>query len=281
MWTTQDGFTTVGEEFELLHDFNKNYMRIILLTVLHLFVYTQVIAQDIFSGGISSALAMDCYQQPNPIPDPFTNVFNGGIASGYSSVCVGSIEPIPLPIEVIDFTALLKNWRVELEWRTMSEMETDFFRIEKSLDGTNWVQLAEINASGSTGQENQYQLDDLNLVLGLQYYRLSQHNYSGQREYFGPRAIYYEGEMSDFMLFPNPCMNSMTLVFPMDLKGPFRMEISDEAGRICTSMVIDKNPHTFTYDVSHLAPGIYHISMSNPRKKAHLKMIKVESTNQK
>lgn len=120
---------------------------------------------------------------------------------------------ILLPIELIDFTAILKENVVHLDWQTASETNNDYFTIERSQDLQNWELIATIDGAGNSTSTLSYSAQDFNPLFGTSYYRLKQTDFDGNYEYFEIQSIDYSaaGVLS---LYPNPFNNSIKVQGP-------------------------------------------------------------------
>ena len=68
--------------------------------------------------------------------------------TGYSITIVGNW---PLPVTLVHFIVERKNKNnVLLTWETASEINNDYFVVERSIDGLSWNQLDSIEGSGTT-----------------------------------------------------------------------------------------------------------------------------------
>lgn len=89
-----------------------------------------------------------------------------------------------LPVELGHFTGKFKNDDVVLEWTTISEMNNDFFTVEKSFDGKNFEAIGKVTGAGISTQEVLYQFFDAKVAATAKsstiYYRLTQTDYDGQ-----------------------------------------------------------------------------------------------------
>lgn len=97
----------------------------------------------------------------------------------------------PLPIELLSFDAQFDNSlnATELTWATASELNNDFFTIEKSTDLENWEVVTMVNGAGFSVETINYNTQDNNLTSGISYYRLKQTDYNGDYTYSEIRAI--------------------------------------------------------------------------------------------
>lgn len=113
----------------------------------------------------------------------------------------------PLPIELIEFNAeLVDNRQVQLSWVTYSELNNDFFSVERSKDAINWeVIIPFVDGAGNSVQKLNYQAIDSYPLNGKSYYRLKQTDFNGAHTHSLIRAISKDQNSSDLIkLYPNP-----------------------------------------------------------------------------
>ncbi len=87
-----------------------------------------------------------------------------------------------LPVSWLYFRGKPVQQTVLLEWATASELNNRFFTVEKSVDGSTYQTLATVFANAGTVKA-EYAFTDRQ-PLGLNYYRISQTDKDGKREYF-------------------------------------------------------------------------------------------------
>ena len=71
----------------------------------------------------------------------------------------------PLPIELISFKGRAEEGAVVLEWVTASEINNNFFTIERSIDGSNFEIIGYVDSKAPGGYSNHllhYVMNDLN-----------------------------------------------------------------------------------------------------------------------
>ncbi|MBI2259436.1 MAG: hypothetical protein HYU67_11145 [Flavobacteriia bacterium] len=128
-------------------------------------------------------------------------------------ITIASIDPAtPLPIALISFDAKLNSKNtVDLKWTTESERDNDYFQIDKSADGKNWELLGKVKGADNSIAKLDYFLEDENPVYGLNYYRLSQFDFNGNKSIIDTKTL--EISTSDIIsLFPNPASNTLNLI---------------------------------------------------------------------
>ena len=93
----------------------------------------------------------------------------------------GTISNNYLPIELIDFIGYSTNGINRLEWSVASEIDNDYYVIEKSLDGLKWSVIDKIDGYGTTTSQQNYYTFDNNTESELNYYKLSQVDFNGSK----------------------------------------------------------------------------------------------------
>jgi fibronectin-binding autotransporter adhesin len=118
----------------------------------------------------------------------------------------------PLPIELTYFSVVLKNSGVELSWSTASELNNDFFTIERSGTGEKFEKVKTVAGKGTTNLTSNYQDVDENPLPGTSYYRLKQTDFDGNFSYSKVRTIENNNPVSPFKVYPNPIVNNKFIV---------------------------------------------------------------------
>jgi hypothetical protein len=101
---------------------------------------------------------------------------------------------------LIDFTASFvedSENHVEINWKTVSEQNNDFFSIWRSLNGSDWETIKSVDGAENSSQLIAYQFIDRNLKVSdimnnTLYYKLSQTDFDGSTEFFHIVSVYYK-----------------------------------------------------------------------------------------
>jgi hypothetical protein len=144
-----------------------------------------------------------------------TGIGTGSITSTpfttFSDFTLASIDlTMPLPVELLAFEAVLiedkvNQLAVELDWRTLDEVGSDYFVVERSQDQVFFEDVGRVEAKGKSSGINVYQMMDQELEIGVEryYYRLRMVDRDGSFAHSEVRTVVIEGESAiDF--FPNP-----------------------------------------------------------------------------
>lgn len=95
----------------------------------------------------------------------------------------GAAPTNPLPVTLINFIAEFTEVSAILKWVTSSEINNDFFVVQRS-QNNDWESLGEISGNGTSNRVNYYQYEDVTVDMNnYAYYRLKQVDYDGQVEY--------------------------------------------------------------------------------------------------
>jgi hypothetical protein len=91
----------------------------------------------------------------------------------------------PLPIELLSFTGnKIDNYNY-IEWTTSSEINNDYFTLERSNDGESWKRIYYISGAGNSNQKIMYNFKDYEFKKYINYYKLTQVDFDGEgKEFF-------------------------------------------------------------------------------------------------
>ncbi|QQR97683.1 MAG: T9SS type A sorting domain-containing protein [Sphingobacteriales bacterium] len=149
----------------------------------------------------------------------------------------------PLPVELLSFNGYFSNSSNVLEWVTLSEINSQKFVIEKSINATNWTAIGEVAAAGNSNQRLEYTFIDVNPEVGNNYYRLKIIDFDGTYSYSGVIDILVDGitENKIVNLYPNPTNRSTTITTTLSSvqNQTARIDIVDMLGRIMLSQNVE------------------------------------------
>ncbi|MCA4900977.1 MAG: hypothetical protein ACK514_04215 [Bacteroidota bacterium] len=177
-----------------------------------------------FVGGTNTALAVN----GNVSIGGSLTVGNGSIASGGGTVSVGGTcsdgtSPSfcgtgPLPVTLLFFKGLAKESQIVIYWATASELNFDYFELERSQDGKDFSPIAKIKGNGTTQARHDYSFTDEKPLIGTNYYRLKSVDFDGFTEFFKVIVLEYSSEKI-FSLSPNPT-DGLSLTYNVNFLPP-------------------------------------------------------------
>jgi hypothetical protein len=113
----------------------------------------------------------------------------------------------PLPIDLVSFEANANGDQVDLKWITASEINNDFFTIERSVDAKEWEEVLFVSGAGNSNQTINYFDSDYEPLTDISYYRLKQTDFNGQSSYSNIVPVKFIKDYvagGNINLFPNP-----------------------------------------------------------------------------
>ena len=181
----------------------------------------------------------------------------------------------PLPIELSNFTATLNNKKVDVKWTTQSELNNDYFTVERSADNETFTAIGTVDGSGNTTQLHNYSFTDNNPLTGLSYYRLRQTDFDGQSQANLPVVVNNIGS-GVFTVYPNPAKSGK--VHLMGDEGSILKDISvqDITGKIIPSEATFKENGSVDLQIDEIYTskgGIFIITATDGQKTYRHKLL--------
>jgi len=117
--------------------------------------------------------------------------YASGVGTGnfVLNVSTAGVACSVLPIELLSFDVYMVDTTVNVKWSTATETNCDYFSVERSTNGIDWKEVAQVNGNGTTSTIHFYNTVDLNAPYGYSYYRLKQVDYNGQYEIFPIKSV--------------------------------------------------------------------------------------------
>lgn len=208
--------------------------------------------------------------------------FNGG---GQVSITGGTCDNwqgpggcndyITLPIELLSFTAENVAGGVMLTWKTATELNNDYFTIERSSNGIDYEDIATVKGSGTTKEIMSYEFTDTSPLNGRSYYRLTQTDFDGKFETFKPVAVEVELSQEPLLsVFPNPITgNIINVYFSKPEEGA--LELLDNRGNKILGEMTDGFSDNIQLALNTtLPPGLYYLKYKTANTSETIKLLK-------
>ena len=200
------------------------------------------------------------------------SIYLGGNGRGE---IVSQANNTSLPIQLMSFGATLMDKEVKVQWQTTTEINSAFFVVEKSLDGSSWQTIGTIKAAGQSTIPLFYQLYDAHPVEGINYYRLKLLDVDSHFSYSGIASIrYHIASASPISVYPNPAHYRFTVAINrIQNNTRLNIRVVNTSGQT----VLEKQNmtgNTFTFDVANLPAGTYYLITEIDGKKVTAKVVK-------
>jgi hypothetical protein len=171
--------------------------------------------------------------------------------SNFSQFTIAGNSLNPLPLTLMAFNGRLEKETVLLQWKTMNEINTSFFSIERSVDGFGFAEIGKVAAANIGTAENSYSYKDANLFAGKYFYRLKMIDKDGRFEY--SNILSFSNKTKDLMVYPTLCHTNITIAPSQNVE----VYLYNVAGVFIQKMNAGLN------DISNLANGIYFVKRAN------------------
>jgi hypothetical protein len=164
-------------------------------------------------------------------------------------------KPAALPITLLSFKATPKNNNVHLEWITESEINNDFFTIERSENAIDFSPVITVNGIGNSVVSNYYsEIDVSNPTNKNLYYRLKQTDFNGTYTYSDIVSV--QTNRANYSI----TQSNNNLSITTKIKRA-KIEIYDIMGKIVYSNELNNSREIST---SQFSSGIYIVKIGTP-----------------
>lgn len=197
------------------------------------------------------------------------------------AICVESINATyssfnnnsALPIELTYFQAQNNNNQVDLSWSTATELDNEYFDIERSKDGKSWEVIDQVEGAGTTTEQQNYLAVDRNPLNGTSFYRLKQVDFSGDFEYSDIVSVNRKAQIEGTVnVYPNPAIEwiEVKLSETASFKEIF---LTDATGRVIAQQKVSTTNTVNRFDLTGLDAGMYFIHANSEESSLTEKVI--------
>jgi hypothetical protein len=178
----------------------------------------------------------------------------------------------PLTVKLISFTATnIDNQYVALKWATDTEVNSKYFEVQRSSNGTDFTAVAQVNAMGNSTTIQNYTVNDYQPVNGVNYYRLKEVSVNGNIEYSDVIKITW-GAHNVPQVFPNPAGSSFTITAGLETIRD--ITIFDATGKLVQRIINNNGMSVFTVNSSVMASGVYVVKITTTAQVYEQKLFK-------
>jgi hypothetical protein len=171
-----------------------------------------------------------------------------------------------VPVTLVDFTATKSGKSVLLNWKTLNEVNSRGFAVERSANGNAWTQLQFVNSNLNSTVSREYSAIDRNPANGLNYYRLKQMDVDGRQTISTIATVKFNSsDLMEFAFYPNPAKNYINVSLNTIIAEKARIDLIDAKGSIVfTSTYAQSEQGTIKkISLNNLPKGIYVIRFTD------------------
>lgn len=168
----------------------------------------------------------------------------------------------PLAESLLNFMLEAKEGGVKIHWSTSVNENVDYFTLERSLNGSDFVKVVNIYSRKDSADEEYTYTDKTNATTPLVYYRLKQTFKNGKFISHSLSAIKFKSEkgLSIERVSPSPFGNSCDISYFLPKTGRVWILLTDDNGNLLNTESYEapqgKNVHVFK-DNGKIQPGTY------------------------
>lgn len=172
----------------------------------------------------------------------------------------------PLPITLSSFEANCEKNIVDIKWFTSTEINNEYFTVERSKDGERFIPITKINGSGNSNSVKKYNYTDHNPVKGFNYYRIKQTDFDGKYSYSAIEVTECsEGSFNSIVLFPNPTREYVSVFISCEFEqASGKLEITDIGGKVVfeQDVIINDSEANLLLNITSIPSGNYNVSLN-------------------
>ena len=191
----------------------------------------------------------------NQIAGPITASGDPRVSQNFTinsfSVFTVADATVVLPVELTEFNvAAIGDRSARLSWSTLSELNSDYFEVERSSNGTDFFPRGKIKAANYSSRKIDYHFTDTEVTGTEVFYRLRMTDLDGTYEYSEILYLQLEDDMP--FIYPNPASDHVLIPLASSLQNG-KLTLYDQGGReVLVNQLTEEK-----MDLSNVRAGVY------------------------
>ncbi|SEP75586.1 Por secretion system C-terminal sorting domain-containing protein [Neolewinella agarilytica] len=206
---------------------------------------------------------------------------DGGSMNMDGSVTICYTPAVALPVTMTYFRSSPQTKHIQLEWATASEAHNEGFEVQRSIDGSSFVNLGWVNGGGTANEEQTYQFTDDEVQANTTYfYRLQQVDLDGTAAFSQVvSAMITDGDLAQVSeFFPNPVGKETGVAsfrINMPETGQMAIQLIDAQGRLVKewSQEYAAGQSVFSVPIRDVRAGQYFAKMQLGKEVVYRKLV--------
>lgn len=172
------------------------------------------------------------------------------------------LGPIVTPVLFTDYKVNCSDKGASITWSTASEINSDYFAIEKNVNGS-WTTIDKVTAAGNSSVSRSYQY--LDLEGGIAQYRIKQVDKDGGFTYTAIRQTNCRTNTINVVIYPVPANDVLNVAIRTDKAIRTELRVLDMTGRIVRrqTAILNTGNNKVVINTAGLASGEYVIRSSD------------------
>jgi hypothetical protein len=197
------------------------------------------------------------------------NITSNVISNFGKFVIAGTSYPVPL--EFLGITAQRENSSAKINWETANEVDVNFYDVQRSIDGVNFITVGSVAAKNSDLQS--YNFLDLNIPLTKLFYRIKAHDIDGSIRYSTIASLLKINQSQKIELLTNPVRSHIVLATNNVPSSTYSYQLINSEGQLCKKGSFKcKGTSTVSIPLSQV-PGSYTLIIFNSVDHQQFKLI--------
>ncbi len=176
-----------------------------------------------------------------------------------------------LPVKLKSFNAYsLSLTEVQLKWETETEVNLDYFEVERAGSDGRFVGLTNIEGTGTANSGSTYEYFDRFPINGTAYYRLKILDADETITYSPVRTVIMDRTIDEITIYPNPTTprSDVNLAFLSRSNAGVNLTLFDISGKLISQKQVPTQigRNQTTIETSGYTPGIYFVKLQVDNK---------------
>ena len=168
------------------------------------------------------------------------------------------------PVKFIYINAETENSATTINWATASEINNNYFIVQKSTDGVHFTNIDTLAGAGNSSTIRTYSYIDPHSNNGTTYYRVEQVDYNKDFTFSDIVTVSSKNTLQ-VKIYPVPVKSGddLTIDFISQGKQAITLSVTDVVGKTLAIYLknAEKGANAFTLPTAHLPQGIYLVEL--------------------
>ncbi len=179
---------------------------------------------------------------------------------------------IIVPVVFENFSARHINEVINVQWKTLTEVNSKGFNIQRSLDGRIFENIAWVTAQGTSNGTRNYSYNDIDITTGRNYYyRLEEISLSGSGKFICSLVFVKSNPQKEqISIYPNPVADVLNITM---VDGYEKLLLIDMTGKKVREIILTPGNRSYQIPLKKLSSGIYILKLLDKNGHTFSKML--------
>ncbi len=171
---------------------------------------------------------------------------------------VDKSSPLPIVLSYFEVECIGENRQII--WQTASEINNDYFKIERSLNAIDYFEISRIPGAGNSNTPKFYSFTDWENINHNTYYRITQVDFDGQSKTYPPKNANCHSQINEnFVIWAIQAPDGMEVNIQAPYDEIVTIYLYDGIGKIIfsTEKNLHKGHNKFILPIDHISTALY------------------------